>query len=214
MVKAIFFDFDGTLVNTSPAIVSTMKDTLSALHLPVPDDDTIKQTIGLPLVGALKSLTGFSEDACEEAAAIYRKVFLKYEPTHIGMFPEVHDTVRKLSSEGIRMAICTSRGRDSLSRIISSHGLGDCFETMTTASDNIAPKPAPDMVLTLLARMGLKAEEVLVVGDTTFDILMGNGAGCRTIAVTYGNHSVEKLKSASPTFIIDNFSSILDIVKI
>ena len=60
--------------------------------------------------------------------------------------------------------------------------------------------------------MNLKEDDVLVVGDTTFDIDMGNSAGCKTGAVTYGNHSRERLMTSHPTFVIKHFSKLADYV--
>jgi len=56
--------------------------------------------------------------------------------------------------------------------------------------------------------MDIKAEETLVVGDTTYDIQMGNRAGCRTCAVTYGNHTSEMLQSVHPDWIIDRIDQL------
>ena len=86
------------------------------------------------------------------------------------------------------------------------------FEEMVTATDRLAPKPAPDMVLTLLARMGQPAEGALVVGDTVYDLLMGSGAGCRTCGVTYGNQKETQLRTASPDHLIGSFAELLKIV--
>jgi len=60
--------------------------------------------------------------------------------------------------------------------------------------------------------MDISADETLVVGDTTFDIIMGNTAGCRTCAVTYGNHDEETLQSVNPTYMIDSFEDIASII--
>ena len=209
MTKAIFFDFDGTLANTAPGIVLTMQETFREMGLPVPGEETIRQTIGLPLTASIRLLGNLSEEDTERGVQIYRRFFSIYELTHITMFPEVAQTIAELSRRGIRLAICTSRGTNSLKSILSRYDLLDCFETAVTATDNLPSKPAPDMVLTLLERMGLSKDEIFVVGDTTFDIDMGNNAGCRTIAVTYGNHTPEQLRSASPTHIINHFSEIL-----
>lgn len=232
MTKALLFDFDGTLADTAPGILLTMKETFKELGLPVPSDDAVKQTIGLQLVKGIQILGSsakaealglpaggaepgrelMSDEEAAAAADVYRRFFPVFEITHITMFPGVVETLRELASRGIRMAICTSRGTDSLKRILTRHGLLDCFETFVTATDNLPGKPAPDMVLALLSRMGLSADEAIVVGDTTFDIGMGSGAGCRTIAVTYGNHSVEQLRSSAPTWIIDDFQEIPNLV--
>ena len=69
------------------------------------------------------------------------------------------------------------------------------------------------MVLALLARMDIEATETLVVGDTTFDIEMGNRAGCKTCAVTWGNHSRELLATVCPDLIIDELEEILRDIK-
>ena len=212
MTKAIFFDFDGTLANTAPGIVLTMQETFKEMGLPVPDEESIRQTIGLPLVDSIRLLGNLSEEDTERGVQTYRRLFSVFELTHITMFPEVAETITELSQKGIRLAICTSRGRNSLENILSRYGLWECFETAVTATDKLPSKPAPDMVLTLLERMGLEKDEVFVVGDTTFDIGMGNNAGCRTVAVTYGNHSLEQLQGASPTHIISHFSEILPLV--
>ena len=110
------------------------------------------------------------------------------------------------------MAVCTSRDRESLMLIMRPRGLQEFFETEVTGSDNIKAKPLPDMVLALLGRMRLGAEDALVVGDTTFDIEMGIAAGCDTCAVTYGNHTPDRLREAKPTYMTDNFRDLLTLV--
>ena len=107
----------------------------------------------------------------------------------------------------------TSRDRHSLDLILQNNGIDKYFETEVTVDDHLTPKPAPDMVLALLERMNIKADETLVVGDTTFDIEMGNRAGCGTCAVTWGNHSRELLLSACPDLIIDELAEILRDIK-
>ena len=216
-MKAILFDFDGTLADTAPGIVLTMKETFRTMELPEPDAEAIKQTIGLPLKECVRvlgeSFGPFSDEDAERGVVIYRKHFPTFELSNITMFPDVADTLRQLTADGLRLAICTSRGYESLQRILQRHELWDSFETVVTSWDNIAPKPAPDLVLTLLERMGLNADDALVVGDTIYDIQMGASAGCKTVAVTYGNHTKAQLEAVSPTFMIDRFSEMLDIVR-
>lgn len=208
-LKAILFDFDGTLADTAPGIVLTMRRAFREEGLPEPSEAAVRQTIGLPLQESIRLLGGLDDAGAARTAATYRRFFPECELTHITIFPEVAETLRELVGRGLRLAICTSRGRDSLEDILRIHGLLDCFETFVTASDALPSKPAPDMVLTLLARLGISAPEALVVGDTTFDIEMGARAGCPTCAVTYGNHSADQLASACPTFTISRFSALL-----
>lgn len=211
--KATLFDFDGTLADTVLGIQRTMQETFKAMSLPIPPDEEIRATIGLPLYDSLKSLNNLSDEKATEATNLYHQLFPKFEVTYVTIFPEVKETLEWLASQGVRMAIVTSRNVESLDLINSSRGINDYFETRITASDNLPSKPAPDMVYDLLERMKLEKEDVIVVGDTTFDIDMGNSAGCETVAVTYGNHTKEHLLSSKPDHIIDRFSELKNILK-
>ena len=210
-VKAILFDFDGTIADTAPGIVITMKETFRRMDLPIPSDEAVRQTIGLLLKDGIQKLGSLSDEDAARGLKVYRDIYPEYELPNISIFPGVADTLARLSDLGIRKAVCTSRGKGSLDIILSQNGLSDCFETCITESDHLTPKPAPDMALALMQRMGLSPDETLVVGDTTFDILMGSRAGCRTAAVTYGNHSLPQLLTASPTYVLDRFPDLLKV---
>lgn len=210
MIKAILFDFDGTLVNSAPGIVKTMEQVFTEMNVEVPTEEAMRATIGLPLRLALKELGHLDDKRADDATELYRALFPVYEVGYVTVFPDVTETLMSLKEKGIRMAVVTSRDTVSLKLIADRRELTPFFETYVTGADGFLPKPAPDMVLELLKRMKLKEDEVLVVGDTTFDIDMGNSAGCKTVAVTYGNHSRERLMDSNPTSVIDRFSKLAD----
>ena len=208
MIKNILFDFDGTLADTAQGIVETLRESFVRLGRPVPKEEEMVATIGRPLWKAFQTLGNMTDDEAFQAVEVYRELFMKYEIPNIRMFSGVVSMLEQLAERGIRMAIVTSRDRHSLDLILQNNGIDKYFETVVTVNDQLTPKPAPDMVLALLERMDIKATETLVVGDTTFDIEMGNRAGCKTCAVTWGNHSRELLQTACPDMIIDDLDSI------
>ena len=73
---------------------------------------------------------------------------------------------------------------------------------------------APDMVVKILEQLHFKAHEAMVVGDTSFDIIMGKKGGCITCGVTYGNGGQQELLDAGANHIINNFSDILKILRL
>ncbi|MBR5070169.1 MAG: HAD family hydrolase [Bacteroidales bacterium] len=208
MIKNILFDFDGTLADTAQGIVTTLRQSFIQMGRPVPTEEAMVATIGVPLWKAFQTLGNMTDEEASQAVEIYRRLFMEYEIPNIRMFPGVAEMLEQLRERGIRMAIVTSRDRLSLDLILQNNGIDKSFETVVTVNDQLTPKPAPDMVLALLERMDIKATETLVVGDTTFDIQMGNRAGCKTCAVTWGNHSHELLLSACPNMIIDDLDSL------
>lgn len=209
MIKNYIFDFDGTVADTIGGIVATMQETFRLNGRDIPSVEEIKEVIGLPLEGCMHGLGITVEGDVAELCATYRRIFPDIAMSQIQLFPNVKETLTELHNQGKRLAIATSRNRNSLTEIMKRHGVLDYFELLVSSSDGYAPKPAPDMVLGILDRLGISDSETVVIGDTSFDIEMGNKAHCWTCAVTYGNHTREKLMTAQPNFIVDSFSEVL-----
>lgn len=207
MIKAIIWDFDGTLVDTAPLILILLKKTLKEFNKEIPSDKVLRSTIGLLLKDAFIFL-GLSEEEAVAASARYRELYFLEDLSIMKEFPEVTPTLEYFTQNGIVMSMATSRGEKSLTPILEINNLKRFFDPIITASNNLPPKPAPDQVLAVLDKIGIAPENVLVVGDTTFDINMGKSAGCHTCAVTYGNHPRKLLEEAKPDFIVDNFKDI------
>lgn len=203
-IKAILFDFDGTLVNTAPGILTTMREVFRRMDTPVPSNQAMSQTIGLPLSKALGSLGGYNEEKTRQATSLYRELFERLELGNMCVFEHVREVLNTLKEKGFRMAIVTSRDEYSLDLILKTHHLEEYFETRVTGSAGLKAKPAPDMVLHLLKTMGITSKEALIIGDTTFDIGMGKNAGAFTCAVTWGNHTEEQLMTSQPDIIISD----------
>lgn len=201
MIKYLVFDFDGTLADTTEGILKTTEATLQRMRLPAAEASVVQQAIGLPLQGSLRA-AGVPEDRIEEAVDVYHELFYDVAPKHITIFQGVREGLELLAGKGFRMAIATSRGEPSLVSLLTEHGIRQYFEVLGTTGCVERPKPAPDLVLWVLERFGASPEEAMVIGDTTYDIEMGSAAGCSTCAVSYGNHSVERLQTASPNHII------------
>ena len=213
MTRAIFFDFDGTIADTVNGILATMTVTFKELNIALPPAEEMRATIGMLLGDALQKLGNLDNEKRDLAVKTYQRLFSEVELPNTRIFQGVEPTLKKLHSDGIKMAIVTSRGIGSLRLILSKNNILDYFDELVTRDNGFKPKPAPDMVNYLLKKMNLDPQEVLVVGDTTFDIDMGNAAGCKTCAVTYGNHTVEKLKASNCDFIVNKFAEILNVVK-
>lgn len=225
-MKYIIFDFDGTIGDSQSLIVKTLQDTMRARKLEVKSDEACAKTIGLRLDEAFISLFGMSAEEGMECAATYREIFLDNKKTMIVQpFPHVIETLRQLHRRGYILGMASSRNHCSLDGYVKQMQLEDIFSSIVAGDDVEPVKPAPDMVFMALGEMkGMKnpvtsaesgdvedlLDEVLVVGDMTFDVDMAHNAGCKACAVTYGNGTREQLASAE--FIIDDFAELLGLV--
>ena len=225
-MKYIIFDFDGTIGDSQSLIVKTLQDTMRARKLEVKSDEACAKTIGLRLDEAFISLFGMSAEEGMECAATYREIFLDNKKTMIVQpFPHVIETLRELHRQGFILGMASSRNHCSLDGYVKQMQLEDIFSSIVAGDDVEHVKPAPDMVFMALGEMkGMKnpvtlaesgdvedlLDEVLVVGDMTFDVDMAHNAGCKARAVTYGNGTREQLASAE--FIIDDFAELLGLV--
>lgn len=209
----LVLDFDGTLADTSRGIISTMNATFDACGYPHATDEAICHTIGLPLTDSIALLArGISGEELEHATATYRRLFEEIGALNVPAFPHVSEVLHRLHRMGVTMAVATSRGHESVTRLCRNIGILDCMSHIIACEDVRQAKPHPEAVLTLMQATEIGPERTWVVGDTTYDIGMGRRAGARTIGVTYGNHSREALEEACATRIIDNFAQLPAIV--
>lgn len=214
-MKNIIFDFDGTIADTAPLIVKTMLATMRELGLPMKDEATCRATIGLRLEEIPSVLWPDNPSAATRYPAAYRRIFDKLKhPLDTQCFPGVTETLRRLHTDGYRMAIASSRSHRSLSEYVVLFGIADCFDMLIGGDDVAKGKPAPDPVLAILNTMGWSGSETLTVGDAPVDILMGKSAGTQTCAVTYGNGNRAELEGARPDFIINGFRDLRSLLSV
>lgn len=211
-IKNIIFDFDGTLVDTEPLIVATMLETIRQMNLPGKTEAECRATIGLRLEEIPSVLWPGIKGIGAEFARTYRRIFDELKrPFNVKCFPGVLATLGLLHESGYRMAIASSRSRQSLEEYVELFDLRKCFGMLVGGNDVTNGKPAPEPVLTILDAQNWIAGETLVVGDAAVDIQMGKAATTRTCAVTYGNGTEDELKASGPDFITADFHTILAI---
>ena len=209
-LKLIIFDFDGTLADTRQLIVETMQQTIGELGLTPCTDEQCASMIGLPLKQAFIELIPMSDEMGDRCMDTYRRIFNENNAAYvIPTFPNVLDTLLRLSSKGYILTIASSRSRKSLLDFVHTMQLEEVFPYILGADDVVHAKPHPEPVLRTLEAFGCSPDEALVVGDMKYDILMGRRAGTHTCGVTYGNGTIEELKESGADLIIEDFREIL-----
>ena len=156
------------------------------------------------------TLCGVDLATAERCAEIYRQVFDEdNHPGVVTLFPHVLDTLTALHERGLLLAICSSRGRPTLDGFVKTFHLEKYINAIVSANDVQRHKPHPEPVEMILRQLNIPAGDALVVGDASFDIMMGRAAGCRTCGVTYGNQSSDDLRAAGADCLIDDFACLM-----
>ena len=125
----------------------------------------------------------------------------------LDLFAGVRDLLERLVKEGHLLAVATGKSRKGLDRSLSFHDMHDLFADTRTADESF-PKPHPAMLMELSQSLMVPLERVLMIGDTTHDVLMAKNAGADVVAVTYGAHPKEVLEQESPLHCVHNVNEL------
>ncbi len=196
--RAVIFDWDGTLLDSTYHIVEALLGACRDLELRVPSREEAGWVIGLSLQAALYRLVPeLGADRADAFADRYRAHFMALQH-EMHLFEGQAGLLRDLHAGGAVLGVATGKSRRGLDASIERLDLRGLFRATRTA-DEARGKPDPDMLLQLLAELDLDPESVLMVGDTTHDVLMARAAGVDSLAVAYGAHAPSLLESARPT---------------
>lgn len=210
-LKLALFDCDGTLVDSQHAIVAAMEAGFAAHGLIPPPPRDVRRVVGLPLVEAVARLApALHADAHEAISEAYKAAF--YRNRLAGTHPEpLFDgavaALDALEAAGFLLGIATGKSRRGLDATLAHHGLAHRFITLQT-SDRVAGKPSPDMVFAALAESGADAAGTVVIGDTSFDILMARNARVRSVGVAWGYHDGAELLAAGADLLVQEYAAL------
>jgi len=186
----VVFDLDGTLVDSTQALLGAHDAAWASLGLERPTDEAILELIGLPLVHTMRTL-GPDHDA-EALAEAYSIAYVEIAPRCERLF----DGMTELLERPFRAAVATGKSQRGADRVVHQFGLDGRFEIVLGGDSVPRPKPNPDMLHAIIKATG--TNELVMIGDTTYDLEMAHAAGVKAIGVSWGHHSVERLRKWAP----------------
>src|SRR5450830_1345348 len=195
----IVFDWDGTLMDSTAAIVKCIQAAARDLGLPVPSDASAAHVIGLGLTEAMQAvMPDIQAGMYQRMVERYRYHFLTKDHELV-LFKGVRYMLADLNNEGYFLAVATGKSRVGLNRALNATGLLSIFDA-TRCADETFSKPHPAMLQELTRELGQQMTRTLMIGDTTHDLQMAINAGAAAAAVEYGALPVEQLQALSPLY--------------
>lgn len=202
--RVYIFDWDGTLIDSVGRIVECLREAALQLDLEVLADAQYRDVIGLGLPEAIRRLYPELDAAAEVAyREAYATRFIAAEVQPSTFFPGALEMLNELRQQGHRIAVATGKSRRGLDRVLRAVGLEGFFDT-TRCADETASKPDPRMLEEILDEFGARANDALMIGDTSYDMEMAQRAGITAVGVSFGVHSPARLAHHRPMRIIDS----------
>ncbi len=203
----VVFDWDGTLLDSTGAIVKAIQAASVDVGAVMPTDEKARYVIGMGLREALMhAVPDLPESRYDDLVHAYRKHYLSGDH-ELALFAGVESLLQTLQAEHRWIAVATGKSRLGLDRALEHSGLGRYFDTTRTA-DETRSKPHPQMLEEIMNQFAVDPERTLMIGDTTHDLLMAQNAGARGLGITHGAHPVSALEDCAPEGLVDSIADL------
>ena len=183
------FDLDGTIIDSADAILESHNAAWASVGVKRPAKEDILSMTGLPLIEIMQKL-GPEQDPVA-LAEVYSKTYVK-ATRHERLFEGIID----LLARPFRAAVATGKSQRGADRVIKEFGFSDRFELVLGGNSVSKPKPNPDLLFSIMEKTGTK--DIVMIGDTTYDLEMAHAAGVKGIGVSWGHHTSEELRKWAP----------------
>lgn len=195
--RGVILDIDGTLIDSNDAHTWAWQKSLAQHGHDVPFDQ-IRHLIGMGGDNLLPELISVEKDSPEgkPMSEGWNEIFREQYLPHIRAFPQTRELVQQMHDAGLKIVVATSAQGEMVEQLLDIAGVKELVEEWTSASDAESSKPDPDIIEAALDNLGLAPDEVVMIGDTPYDIEAAAKANVGVIALRCGGFTDEELAGA------------------
>jgi phosphoglycolate phosphatase len=205
-IRAVLFDFDGTLADSYRAITASVNRVRAHYNLAPLTPEQVRPHVGRGLPHLLEHCMPGADP--ELAQRLYREHHPSVLESGTILLPGALDALRALHERGLKIAICSNKPVPFTRTLLRVLGLNPFVDAAVGPEDVPRPKPAPDMILEALKRLQVSADEAIYVGDMTVDIQTARGAGVSVWVVPTGSDTQEALAAAKPDRLLKDLTQV------
>lgn len=210
MTKAVFFDLDGTLTDSGEGIINCAILALNHFGIPVESRESLRVFVGPPLHDSMRRF-GVPEDRVEEAVKVFRSRYLTVGKFENFPYPGIRELLERLKAAGVRLFIATSKPETTANEVLEHFELNQYFEEICGSTMDGSRVSKEDVITYLFSKIG-SMEQVVMVGDTTYDVLGAAAHGIPTIGVAWGYGKVADLQEAGAIAIANTTDELYDLI--
>lgn len=204
----LFFDLDGTLIDSRADIATGVNLTRADYGLPPLPQDEITHSVGNGMRKLMLRVMPDHADHIDELVVANKRHYREHLVEKTYAYPGVADALRRLHALGLKMAVCTNKASALVPEILNALGIGQYFTTITGGGDVEHLKPAPDLIELAAKRMGEPpSEDDWIIGDNYTDMAAGAALGLKVCQCAYGFGDPRDAKS---TIIVNNLTEFAD----
>lgn len=185
MIRSAVFDLDGTLLDTSEGVMSSVRRMIERCGLPPATQEQLRGFIGPPINKRLIELYGIAEDEAFAAMNIFRDEYIKGDLYRAVVYPHMAETIGRLRDKGIAVGVATYKREDQAKALLGHCGLAPLFDVIHGA-DPEARLTKADVLSMTVRELGFEPGETAMIGDSVNDVVGAAGASVPFIGVTYG----------------------------
>lgn len=216
MKKAVVFDLDGTLSNSIESLKYCGDRAVEPFGCGPFTEEQYKYFVGDGSANLIKRcLAAGGEEKLahfDEAFALYQEIFREHCMYHVRPYDGIRELLGALKERGVKLAVLSNKPHAETVNVIEALFGKDYFDVIQGQQEGVAIKPSPEGVFLVLDRLGVKAEDILYLGDTATDMRTGKGAGAFTVGALWGFRKREELEENQADAIIENPLQLLDYI--
>ncbi len=215
MIKNIFFDLDGTLVNTVGDLTVATNTMLKHFGLEQVSEEVLANIIGKGYPTTVRKVLAldfddkeYIESIADEGVKIVSQTYKTLNSSNSKVYPNVFATLDSLKSQNIQMAVVTNKHEEDAIQSLTHLRLIDYFKVIVGGDTTTNYKPHPQPLLYAMEKLNAQTDESLMIGDSLNDFLCSQGANMKAILVSYGYHNSVDLKALESFAYIDDFEKL------
>ena len=215
MIKNIYFDLDGTLVDSEPSIISGLKVALTKYGYDIPDYATLKKCVGPPFTYSFPNYLHIKDEDFSDAVATYRHYYDQENGClEADVFEGVEGLLASLVKRGYCLFVCTSKPEPTARKILEHLGIDKYFTDICGATLDAKIDTKAEVINLCFDRAPWHSkEETVLIGDTKFDAIGASQAGIDCIGITWGSGSKDDLYEHGAIQVFDYPEEVLDYIE-
>ena len=207
MRPTLFFDLDGTLTDSGPGVMNCVQLALDAYDIH-PPREALRAFVGPPLRVSFARF-GVPEAELERAIAIFRERYLTVGKFENFPYPGIQELLARLKAEGFPLYVATSKPEATAKEVLEHFALDTYFTEICGATMDSSRESKEDVITYLLEKVG-NTGQVVMIGDTEYDVLGAAAHGIPTVGVSWGYGEAETMKAAGAEVIVDTTEALYD----